>query len=71
MYNLLGEFQMVEKLKQLHDLGITMEAIGKGMGTTRSAVNNWLKGTKNMSEASEAKAEAYLENLRQQLNEIL
>lgn len=71
MYNYQEEFQMVEKLKQLHDLGFTMEAIGKGMGTTRSAVNNWLKGTKGMSAASEAKAKAYLDNLRQQLNEIL
>lgn len=62
---------MIEKLKFLNSMGVSMEAIAKGIGTTRGTVNNWLKGTKNMSAASETKVATYLADFRKQIDDTL
>lgn len=61
---------MVEKLKVLVDMGVTIQAIANGIGCGRPTVSAWINGNKAPSIENEKKIAVYLERIRQTISKI-
>lgn len=55
---------MVEKLKILVDMGVTIQAIANGVGCGRPTVSAWINGKKLPSAENETKIAVYLERIK-------
>lgn len=58
---------MVEKIKKLIDIGFTQQSIANGIGVSKAAVNQWVKGIKNPSAANEQKFNMWLQKIKKEV----